>query len=138
MCCNSEQPGDNHSEKEHRGGRCQCPGMTMDRFMQPCLLLLLQRHPAHGYELIQSLSDSGLMKSDPDPGSVYRHLRRLEEDGFVSSEWQTGGSGPAKRLYRLTPEGKEVLAAWVQTITNNKMRMERFLSYYQRQTKSEL
>ncbi|MEW6173751.1 MAG: helix-turn-helix transcriptional regulator [Bacillota bacterium] len=99
--------------------------------MQPCLLLLLLRRSTHGYELIQSLSEFGFIEGEMDPGSVYRHLRRLEEDGLVSSEWQIQGSGPAKRLYRLTQEGEEVLAAWAQTIAGNKARMEKFLSCYE-------
>ena len=32
---------------------------------------------------------------DIDHGTLYRELRRLEKDGFVSSEWETGDSGPA-------------------------------------------
>lgn len=118
-----------HSMQGH--GRCRCVNAPMERFMQPCLLLLLLSRSTHGYELIQSLSEFGFIEGEIDPGSVYRHLRRLEEDGLVSSEWQIQGSGPAKRLYRLTREGEEVLAAWAQTIAGNKARMEKFLSRYQ-------
>ncbi|MDI6710039.1 MAG: helix-turn-helix transcriptional regulator [Bacillota bacterium] len=105
----------------------------MERFMQPCLLLLLQRRSTHGYELIQNLDEFGFSEGEADPGSVYRHLRRLEDDGLVTSEWQTQESGPAKRLYRLTPDGEEVLSAWARTIARNKARLENFLARYQEQ-----
>ena len=44
---------------------------------------------------------------------IYRHLRDLEENGLVSSEWKTDGTGPAKRMYELTPEGESVLEFWI-------------------------
>jgi len=121
-----------HFGHGNRRNHC-CISAPMERFMQPCLLLLLRQRSTHGYELIQSLGEFGFSEGEADPGSVYRHLRRLEEDGLVTSEWQTQESGPAKRLYRLTPEGDEVLAAWAQTIARNKARLENFLARYQEQ-----
>ncbi len=44
---------------------------------------------------------------------IYRHLRGLEADGLVQSEWQTEGSGPARRIYDLTAEGDEALILWI-------------------------
>jgi DNA-binding PadR family transcriptional regulator len=43
------------------------------------------------------------------PGMIYRHLRDLEENGLVESNWETEGTGSAKRVYQLTWEGNEVL-----------------------------
>lgn len=53
------------------------------------------------------------MEGQAPPGMIYRHLRQLEEDGLVHSEWETEGTGPAKRMYRLTPEGEKVLEIWI-------------------------
>jgi DNA-binding PadR family transcriptional regulator len=47
---------------------------------------------------------------------VYRALRRLEANGRVTSSWDTSGSGPARRLYTLTPSGYEHLAEWVEVM----------------------
>ncbi|RKO67748.1 helix-turn-helix transcriptional regulator [Desulfofundulus salinus] len=121
--CRNHGPG-------HRHGDCRCAGAPMERFMQPCLLLLLHRRSTHGYELIQSLREFGFHDSEADPGTVYRNLRRLEEEGLVSSQWDTSGGGPARRLYRLTPEGEELLHAWAEAITHNKRRLEYFLARY--------
>lgn len=52
----------------------------MGRFMQPCLLLLLHRQTNHGYELMQQLEGFGFASSEIDPGTIYRHLRKIEED----------------------------------------------------------
>ncbi len=106
----------------------RCPGGPLKKFLQPCLLLLLRQKPAYGYELIESLTEFGL--EAPDPGTVYRNLRRLEEDGLVESHWDTSGSGPPRRFYKLTGEGEDMLRAWVVTIRKNKELLEGFLRRY--------
>jgi len=117
----------------HHKGSCRCGGVQTGRFLQPCLLLLLHRHSTHGYELMQSLDEFGFMDSEIDPGTVYRHLRKLEEEGLVNSSWDTEKGGPAKRLYKLTAEGEELLHAWAVTIKSNIQRLEKFLTKYHAQ-----
>lgn len=46
----------------------------------------------------------------PDPGSLYRALRSLEDDGVVCSSWDTSNAGPAQRVYELTDLGDGVFA----------------------------
>lgn len=103
----------------------------MERFMQPCLLLLLhERTAAHGYELIQHLQEFGFNENDADPGTVYRNLRRMEEEGTVTSHWDTGKAGPARRIYQLTPEGEKVLHQWAGHISHNIRRLSKFMEKY--------
>lgn len=111
-------------------GSCRCPGGTMERFVQPCLLLLLHERAAHGYELIQSLHEFGFTENDADPGTVYRNLRRMEEEGTVTSQWDTGKGGPARRIYQLTPEGEKILHQWAGHISHNIKRLSRFMEKY--------
>jgi DNA-binding PadR family transcriptional regulator len=54
----------------------------------------------------------------------------LEEDGLVVSEWITEGAGPAKRMYRLTQEGREVLALWVTHMAAQAARLDQFVRIY--------
>lgn len=117
----------------HRHGNCRCAGAPMERFIQPCLLLLLHQRPAHGYELIHKLKEFHFTDNEADPGTVYRNLRRMEMEGLISSRWDTSGGGPAKRLYHLTPEGEELLHAWAESVEMNKRRLENFLHSYQRE-----
>jgi poly-beta-hydroxybutyrate-responsive repressor len=92
------------------------------------LLRLAVKTRSHGYELIE---DVGQFESEgADPGAVYRNLRAMESEGLVTSEWDTDGSGPAKRLYSLTPEGVEMLRSWVVVIRQQKNALEQFLSDY--------
>lgn len=100
------------------------------RYMQPCILMGLDLKPSYGYELIQNIQQFGFVEGEAPPGMIYRHLRQLEQDGLVVSEWKTEDSGPAKRIYRLTDEGREVLALWVERMTRQAETLQKFISLY--------
>ncbi|MDA8216901.1 MAG: helix-turn-helix transcriptional regulator [Dehalococcoidales bacterium] len=93
------------------GGRGPRRGQIA-RLVEPCLLALLREGPRHGYDLIASLDRFGFTPEMVDSGMVYRTLRSMEAEGWVSSEWEMGASGPPRRVYSLTPAGEEALAAW--------------------------
>ncbi len=56
---------------------------------------------------------------------------------LVKSEWDTGGSGPAKRHYKLTADGEDLLHSWVITIKKNKAILENFLELYNKQMSAQ-
>jgi PadR family transcriptional regulator, regulatory protein PadR len=101
-----------------------------ERYIQPSLLLGLKIKPSYGYELINNIHEFGFVRGQAPPGMIYRHLRGLEADGLVHSEWQTEGSGPARRIYRLTPEGEEALALWVDYMQKQAENLMRFIREY--------
>lgn len=116
------------------GGRgsaegCRCQGSRMRGFVQPRLLLQLVKKPAHGYELMEALSATADDPA-PDPGTLYRTLRALEEDGLVRSAWDTEGAGPARRVYELSDQGVEFLHAWAVSIRGTRAQLDRFLAGY--------
>ena len=77
-------------------------------FVAPYLLLLLAESPSHGYQLTERLQQFGCFGGGP--GRLYRDLRRMEEAGLVVSYWEsTEHRGPARRVYELTPSGRETL-----------------------------
>lgn len=98
-------------------------------FLRPCLLLLLKEHPDHGYDLLERLRPLGV--SDGDPGGVYRTLRSLEGAGLIRSDWSTSGSGPARRVYRLTTAGEQQLCEWVRALEDSRRMVDRYLNRYQ-------
>lgn len=71
------------------------------------LLLLLAESPGHGYELMERLRPLGFDWGGPGP--IYRELRSLEDAGLATSDWFVGQSGPGRRVYELTPSGRESL-----------------------------
>ena len=109
---------------------CQCPGGKTERFIQPCLLLALQKQPSYGYDLLEKIMDFGFLDGPADPGMVYRHLRKLEQEGFVSSSWDTSGTGPARRNYLITKEGGEFLRSWIPFMERNLRSLEKFLAVF--------
>ena len=117
---------------DERGGpqRCCHSAGRVHGFVQPWLLLLLLQKPCHGYELMERL-DQDEESPNADPGLLYRTLRQMEDEGFVSSSWDTEGRGPARRLYEVTPEGVEFLHAWATRIQRTRKRLDRFLAEYQ-------
>src|ERR1051326_5481950 len=64
-------------------------------------------------------------------GNLYRLLRALEEEGVVSSEWDAGSPGPAKRRYALTEHGQRLLDQWVEALRRSQERTQRFLDRYE-------
>ncbi len=78
------------------------------------LLALLAKEPAHGYELKLALEQTfGAAYPSPNIGQIYVTLKRLEHDGLVSSQDVEQDRRPNKRVYELTPRGREALRAWV-------------------------
>jgi DNA-binding PadR family transcriptional regulator len=78
------------------------------------LLALLAKEPAHGYELKLALEQTfGEAYPSPNIGQVYVTLKRLEQDGLVRSQDVEQTARPNKRVYELTPAGREALRAWV-------------------------
>ena len=121
---------DRHSsERGHRRKRRHPPGGRVRSFVQPRLLFLLARKPAHGYELMEQLGeDEG---AAIDPALLYRTLHRFQEDGLVSSTWDTEVPGPARRVYEITAEGLEYLHAWAVDIRRTRQQLDRFLQEYE-------
>jgi PadR family transcriptional regulator PadR len=103
-----------------------------ERYMQPSILLGLKIKPSYGYELINSIQKFGFVQGQAPPGMIYRHLRGLEADGLVKSEWQTEGTGPARRIYRLTAEGDEALSLWIDYMQRQADNLIRFIQEYKR------
>ena len=93
-------------------------------------MLLLHCNEAHGYELLEGLKRFGFDQNPVNSGTVYRSLRNLEEREFVTSRWDTGGAGPARRLYQITGEGDRYLAWWVDDLRETDQVLHHFLGTY--------
>jgi poly-beta-hydroxybutyrate-responsive repressor len=121
-----------HGFRRWRGGPPDqvCP-RRINRFLEPCLLLLLHRQQAHGYELVEGLKPFGFGQNPADLSTVYRILRDLEDRGFVISQWDTSNAGPARRDYTITDDGDRYLAWWVQDLRETDRALHSFLDTYE-------
>jgi len=98
------------------------------RFVEPVLLFVLQQKGrAHGYELATDVRKHALTDAEIEVSALYRTLRQLEHNDCVTSEWDVEGSGPARRLYKLTPRGEEHLEEWLIVLSHMSESMSRFV-----------
>jgi PadR family transcriptional regulator, regulatory protein PadR len=77
-----------------------------------CLLALLAREPAHGYELVRRVEAAGF--DAVGYGTVYPLLTRMRRLGLVADEMQTSPAGPPRKVYALTDAGRARLGSWQQ------------------------
>ena len=110
---------------------CGCSEQRVPRLLQPFILLVLKGKESYGYELIEKISEFRFHESPPDVGAVYRNLRNMEREGWVKSKWDTRGTGAAKRIYRITPQGEEILHGWAITLRKRRAALDQFLKLYQ-------
>ncbi len=100
-------------------------------FLEPTLLLLLHHSPAHGYTLIEQLGEFGL--EDPHPRVVYRVLRDMEANEWVTSTWDTEQTqGPPRRVYRLTAVGDEMLSMCIRDLRQTHEQIDDLVDSYSR------
>ncbi len=108
--------------------------VVIERFIEPCALLLLQERAACGYEIFQRIRLDCHYPAVDLP-NVYRTLRQLEATGMVAA---TDRIGPRqKQLYRLTPEGRHYLADWMASLRQGLGIEGQLIERYEQQQESE-
>lgn len=81
----------------------------------PLAALASIRHaPAHGYGIRKYLNERGF--GDFKSGTIYPLLQRLEEADLVISQWDIPDKGAARKLYRISVTGEEILQAELDKI----------------------
>jgi PadR family transcriptional regulator, regulatory protein PadR len=80
------------------------------------LLSVMERsaEPIYGYQIAKMLEDSDPEVPVMKQGSLYPVLRSLEENGLLVSSVEPSVSGPPRRYYTITPEGRTSLKEWVE------------------------
>lgn len=107
---------------------CTCAMGNLYRFVEPVVLLLLKKKGrSYGYDLSGDLQEYALTDAEIERGALYRTLRQLEANGNVVSEWDVEGSGPARRVYKLTAKGERHLDEWATVLEHVSKSMARFV-----------
>ena len=85
------------------------------------LLGLIEWEPRTGYDLNKMIGQLINYLWTTDQSRVYRALYQMEEDGWVVSEQIIQEDSPNKKVYDITPIGKEELVKWLAdpTIPSN-------------------
>ena len=85
-------------------------GGPMTEAMYYVLLALM--NPAHGYKLMQEISDVSQNRLKMGPGTLYGVLTRMEGDGLIRMTEDDG----RRKVYRITAEGEKALLVEYQRI----------------------
>jgi len=104
-------------------------------FLRPALLFSLTRENAHGYSLLDGLTEFGFNPDRIDPSLLYRTLREMEESGWVSSYLGEKSRGPQRRVYQLKPEGKTFLAELIVGLRQRRDEIDILLQTYDQENK---
>jgi transcriptional regulator len=84
------------------------------------VLKVLDNRPLHGYGIAVRLQQLSRDVLQVEEGSLYPALYRMEQRGWLSSEWAATDTGRRARFYRLTRSGrgqlKAELESWVKLI----------------------
>jgi PadR family transcriptional regulator PadR len=85
---------------------------NVSRFIEPVVLRILhEKKRSYGYQIAECLPEYALTDSTIEGAALYRTLRTLETNGYVTSTWEEG-DGPARRNYLLTAAGETHLRDW--------------------------
>ncbi|MDD4663362.1 MAG: PadR family transcriptional regulator [Caldisericia bacterium] len=102
----------------------------MERFLEVCLLMLLHDEIGYGYGLMEQLVFFGFSEKDLNVSTLYRTLRKMENEGFVTSLWEEGGPGPKRRVYKITAKGKKELDQRIDILKVRKSHIEKLIARY--------
>lgn len=90
------------------------PGDWLRGPLTLAVMRILDDGPTYGYAIATRLEESGL--GTIKGGTLYPLLGRLEVAGHVVTRWEQGESGPGRKYFELTPEGRldltEKAALW--------------------------
>jgi DNA-binding PadR family transcriptional regulator len=112
-----------------------CSGGTLDRLVQPAILVILMDGPLHGYRVAERIGRMpGFASPKPDMSGVYRFLKTMESKGLVVSSWDVSDGGPAKKTYRITESGEACLRKWIETLEHHRKGITNLLRLARRST----
>jgi len=117
---------------------CPCSGGTLDRLVQPAILVILMDGPLHGYRVAERIGElPGFGSQKPDKSGVYRFLKAMEGKGLLASSWDVSDGGPAKRTYQITPSGEACLGKWITTLDDYRKSITDLLRLARRSTQGQ-
>jgi PadR family transcriptional regulator PadR len=84
-------------------------GALVQGTLDMLLLRVLALEPMHGYGVTQRIQDISRGTFDVQPGSLFPAFRRLEREGFVTSQWRATENNRRAKYYQITELGRRQL-----------------------------
>jgi transcriptional regulator len=99
------------------GNRAEIPYGTLDLMV---LKTLDTMGPQHGYGIARRIEQVAQSAMELNQGTIYPALLRLEQRGWIVSEWGSSENNRKARFYSITRAGRKQLAAetenWSRTV----------------------
>ncbi len=96
----------------------EVPYGTLDLMVLKTLAAL---GPLHGYGIARRIEQVAQGALSLNQGTIYPALLRLEQKGWITSEWGMSDNNRRARFYRLTAAGRRQLSAeekvWARTVS---------------------
>lgn len=74
--------------------------------LEYCILAIISRGEAYASDILDELKRAKLIVVE---GTLYPLLTRLKNEGLLSYQWVESKSGPPRKYFQLTPDGKSFL-----------------------------
>ena len=91
--------------------------------LELCVLTLLSRGDSYGYEIASRL----MQEVGMGEGTIYPLMRRMQDDGQVSTYLMEAPGGPPRKYYRITETGRATLKAQREEWKNFMTSIEKML-----------
>jgi PadR family transcriptional regulator PadR len=74
--------------------------------LELCILAIIARRDAYASDILSQLKSSRLLVVE---GTLYPLLTRLKNDGFTTYRWEESKSGPPRKYFQITDDGRKFL-----------------------------
>ncbi len=86
-------------------------GEILQGTLDMLILRTLVMAPAHGHTIAQVIEHTSENALEVEQGSLYPALHRLQDRGWLQSEWGVSENNRRAKFYRLTAKGRKELSA---------------------------
>jgi len=94
------------------------------------ILLSIAEESSHGLGILNRLNEL-IPNNRLDTAIIYRTLKDLEKDEYVTSCWEDSGSGPRKKVYCITEKGLQRLDEYREDIEKSIQNLQGFMKMYE-------
>ncbi|HEY7099008.1 MAG TPA: PadR family transcriptional regulator [Terriglobales bacterium] len=84
--------------------------------------------PLHGYGIARRIEQTSGDRLSVNYGTLYPALLKLEQEGYIDSEWGVSDNNRKAKYYKLTPAGRRNLRKQTQEWEQTTAILERFLT----------
>ncbi len=102
------------------------------RWLRILILWTIFQKSLYGYLILKTIEGMSRGAQFIKTGTLYTILRRMEKEGLVVSSWERGDKGPEKRMYKITPLGRNFFKNHLEMIRKRKPMIDKLIKFYKR------